>query len=213
MMDGFGERQQGLLKLLLKAKQGLTIDEISEALEITRTAVRQHLSALERMGYLEPGELLATGGRPSQVYRLTPKGYDLFPKQYSWFSEVLVQAIEKEKGPEGLKEWMKQLGHTVASALVEKTRAETLSRRTEKTVGIMNELAYEAQVSSSSESDSSSIEATNCVYHSLAAKHPEVCQFDLALLSKLTQSEVIHEKCILRGENVCRFKLKNGKKE
>lgn len=220
MLDGFGERQQALMKLLLKTKQGLTIDEISESLQITRTAVRQHLSALERMGYLEPGELVSTRGRPSQVYRLTSKGHDLFPKQYSWFSEVLIQAIEKEKGSEGLKEFMDQLGASIASSLGDKVKGETLSLRTAQTVEIMNELAYEAQVASvqkpsthkesaeNKEDSPTAIEATNCVYHGLAARHPEVCRFDLALISKLTQSKVTHEKCILRGENICRFHLR-----
>src|SRR5438874_1042355 len=77
MVEVFGDRQQDLLKLLLKKRQGLKIEQISEELGITRPATRAHLVALERLGYVERGELVASGGRPSQSYRLSQKGYDL----------------------------------------------------------------------------------------------------------------------------------------
>src|SRR4051812_20750041 len=104
MLNSFGDRQQEILKILLKASAGLAIDEISSRIGITRPAARQHLMALQRMGYVERGELVATGGRPSQIYRLAAKGQDLFPKQYSWFSEVLLEALKKKMGDQGLKE-------------------------------------------------------------------------------------------------------------
>ena len=41
------ERQKQLLKLLRGSKPGLSVEELSKALEITRNAVRQHLATLE----------------------------------------------------------------------------------------------------------------------------------------------------------------------
>src|SRR5438874_13494469 len=110
MVEVFGDRQQDLLKLLLKKRQGLKIEQISEELGITRPATRAHLVALERLGYVERGELVASGGRPSQSYRLSQKGYDLFPKQYSWFSEILLESLNQKMGSAGLKELMVKLG-------------------------------------------------------------------------------------------------------
>src|SRR5690349_19940003 len=109
MMEAFGERQQQLLKTLLRRKGGLSIDELAAELQITRPAIRQHLMALKRLEYVEQGELMATGGRPGQTYRLTQKGYDLFPKQYSWFSEVLLENLHTQLGDRGLGELMERL--------------------------------------------------------------------------------------------------------
>lgn len=205
-MDGFGERQQSLLSLLLKTKQGLTIDDLAEKLEITRNAVRQHVSTLEASGHLERGELLSTGGRPGQVYRLTQKGYNLFPKQYSWFSEVLLEAVYKDKGSDGLKGLLSQLGATVSSSLESRVKDKSPAERVREAVSVMNELAYQADVvAPAKKKELPAIEATNCVYHSLAVKHPEVCAFDLALLAKLTAAKVTHETCIAKGGSVCRF--------
>ena len=61
-------------------------------------------------------------------------------------------------------------------------------------------------------SDAPTIEADNCIFHNLAMKNPEICQFDLALLSTFTDSTVDHVECMAKGGNVCRFKF-NAKAE
>jgi predicted ArsR family transcriptional regulator len=207
MLDAFGERQQALMRLLMKRKEGLTIDGLADELRITRTAVRQHLTALERTSLVERGESLPTGGRPVQVYRLTQKGVDAFPKQYSWFSEAILRAIRTEKGSGGLKKFMEKLGLTVSEGLAERLDGKDAEARVAETVKIMNELGYDAEASGSGGKGPPPIEARNCVYHALAARYPEVCQFDLALLGRLTDSKVIHETCIVRGGGVCRFRF------
>ncbi|MBI3542471.1 MAG: HTH domain-containing protein [Deltaproteobacteria bacterium] len=209
MIDVLGERQQALMKLLLgKKRQGFTIDELGEKLGITRTAVKQHLVVLERAGCVEHGTLQASGGRPRRTYRLTGKGYDFFPKQYSWFSEAILEAVRKEKGPEGLLALMDQLGNAVSSGLKAQLGDGSAAEKVRKTAELMNQLAYEAQVAPPVGKNAlPAIEATNCVYHALAARFPEVCQFDLALLANLTGATPVHEKCIVKGSDVCRFRF------
>ena len=209
MIETFGKTQQNLLYAFQAHKLGLTMDVLAETLTITRTAVRQHLTALKQQGFIEKGQRLSSGGRPSQFYRLSSKGFDLFPKQYSLFSEFLLKAIVSEKGEEGLSNWLYQLGTQVAQNFKPTTIDESMHRRLIHTVNIMNTLAYDAKIVEALPSQTpDAIEAMNCVYHDLAAHYPQVCQFDLALLASLTESEVLHEKCIQKGDNVCRFCFK-----
>lgn len=211
MMEVFNERQQDLLKLLLKKKKGLRLEEIAAGIGITRPAVRQHLMALERSGYVERAELLATGGRPSQTYRLTKNGYELFPKQYSWFSEVLLEKLKVQMGSGGLRSLMSTLGKDVGEHSAETVRDGTLKSRVEHAAKLMNDLAYEAETvltGMEAPGEPPVIEANNCVFHTLAIQYPEICQFDIALLTELTGATVIHEKCILRGSDTCRFRFK-----
>ena len=60
-----GERQKQLLKLLRGSKPGLSVDELSKGLEITRNAVRQHLASLEAAGLVAAGATRPSRGRPS----------------------------------------------------------------------------------------------------------------------------------------------------
>ena len=93
MLETLGERQQQLLLLLLNNKAGLTVDALSAQLQITRNAVRQHLAALERDGLVTRGDTKPSGGRPEQLYLLSDRGGELFPRRYSWFSEQLIEAM------------------------------------------------------------------------------------------------------------------------
>lgn len=204
MLDKFGATQKELLKTLLKKKAGMSADEVASGLGITRTAVKQHLNALVRLGYIEPGPPQETGGRPSQTYKLTLKGFDLFPKRYSWFSELMLEAIRNEKGAEGLRDWLSQIGVTVGSNLKNKVEGLPMSEKLQLVVDLMNSLAYEAEIKSGVDGGER-LEATNCVYHALARRFPEICEFDLSLLRELTGSGVQHESCMLRGSDACRF--------
>ena len=69
MIETLGDRQQQLLALLLRNKAGLTVDDLSQQLQITRNAVRQHLAALERDDLVQRGETKPSGGRPEQLMR------------------------------------------------------------------------------------------------------------------------------------------------
>ena len=43
--------------------------------------------------------------------------------------------------------------------------------------------------------------------HGLASQHPQVCKFDLAYMEAVSGRRVHHMECIVRGGQVCRFKL------
>jgi predicted ArsR family transcriptional regulator len=51
------------------------------------------------------------------------------------------------------------------------------------------------------------IEADNCVFHELALRNREVCNFDLALMSGFTGQRVELHECMARGGQVCRFRF------
>lgn len=208
MLELLGSRQQALLKLLLKNKSGLTLDELSEYLKISRNAVRQHVSALENNGIVTEGVTRPSGGRPEQLYVLTDEGKEFFPRNYSWFAQLMVESIAQESGVAGLRERLGTIGEGVAQQLLSQNSVfKTREQKVEKLSEVMEELGYNTK-SFAVDSDALTIEADNCIFHNLAMKNPEICQFDLALLSTFTDSTVNHEECMAKGGNVCRFKFK-----
>lgn len=204
-VEALGERQQAMLRLLQRDKDGLTVEDLVTRLAITRTAVRQHLAALERDGYVRKEGLRVTGGRPGLVYVLTPAGNELFPKQYSWFSALVLARLRERLGPGGLAAFMRELAAEVASGLGTRIEGKEPRERIEEVARIMNDLGYDARVVA--DGATPSIVASNCVYHHLAEEFPEVCEFDLGLLENLTGRRAEHPECMLRGGRVCRFPL------
>jgi len=210
MLDMLGNRQQDLLTLLQETKSGLTVDELAKGLAITRNAVRQHLAALENAGVVMASETRPSGGRPQQLFVLSEKGYELFPRQYTLLAKLLVEAVAKEAGSEGLAERMKNMGLAVSTQLLaEQPLMKTPAERTRKLVVLMKQLGYGARALPS-ENEATIIEADNCVFHTLARQHEEICQFDLAIMSGFSGQSVEHQSCMARGDNVCRFRLGGG---
>jgi len=205
MFYGFGQRQRELLEKLLFNKNGLKIDDLSRELGISRNAVQQHTLTLEKGGYLEKGALTETRGRPSQVYVLSKKGIDLFPKQYSWFSELLLNSLKSELGNKGLEAKMHEIGSNLALSLKPKLAGMNLSEKIKEVSNIMQSLGFETVLSE--EEGLPSISAHNCIYHHLANEFEEVCQLDRSLLEALLDSEIDHEECIVRGGAICKFKI------
>jgi predicted ArsR family transcriptional regulator len=207
MLAILGNRQQELLKLLLRNKSGLTVVELSERLKITRNAVRQHVVALENGGLVTHGETRPSGGRPEQLYLLTDTGRELFPRHYSWFAQLVVESIKAEAGAEKLRERLGAMGADVARQLrSQHPGLGSQAAKVEKLSEIMEVLGYDTKDGKVGDG-ATVIEADNCVFHNLAMKTPEICQFDLALLGTFTDSKVDHQECMAKGGNVCRFKF------
>jgi predicted ArsR family transcriptional regulator len=53
------------------------------------------------------------------------------------------------------------------------------------------------------------IKAYNCIFHDLAQKHNEICQFDIALMTALLGQDVELSECMAKGSGVCCFKITN----
>jgi DeoR family transcriptional regulator, suf operon transcriptional repressor len=204
-----GDTQQRLLSQLLDCKSGLTIDEISARLEISRSAVKQHLTGLERNGFVARNASRKTGGRPGNLYVLTDAGIDSFPKQYSWFSRIMFERLRSKIGPGEFGRYMFDLGVDMSAAAIPRLVGKTRIERIIEIVKIMNETGFAARVIDAEEGDKlPRIECKNCVYHDLSKDYIEVCQFDIGFISGLMGADIDHQECMQRGGQACRFRFK-----
>lgn len=205
-----GERQKQLLKLLRGHKSGLSVDELSQGLEITRNAVRQHLSALEAGGLVEAGVTRPSGGgRPQQLYILTEQGKEMSPRQYSWLAQLVVASIQREEGAENMGRRMSEIGANVAHQIRSQyPNLATHKERVEKLAEVMDQLGYNTR-NAMLPGGEAVIEADNCVFHAMAKKDLEICHLDRGLMETFTDSKVEQQECMARGGDVCRFKLKS----
>jgi DeoR family transcriptional regulator, suf operon transcriptional repressor len=203
-----GNSQQEVLKQLLEHKSGATLDELMTALGLSRTAVNQHLVALERDGHIQKTTPRKTGGRPQHVYVLTEQGTNLFPKQYSWFSKMLIQTLRQQVGAEKVSQYMYDLGVNLSGSLIPRLVGLNRTERIDEIVKIMNETGFVARTTTAANGERlPRVECRNCVYHDLSKDYPEVCRFDIGFLAGLMGAEVEHLSCMQRGSDACRFKF------
>ncbi len=212
MFEEFETRQHQVLTLLQESQSGLTIDTLVTRLEISRTAVNQHMVSLERDGLIRKStQQKSTGGRPGWSYQITDEGINQLPKQYSWFSELLLDTLKEELGSQKLEAYIKKVATSLVPQLRHQLKGKDTTQHIQQVTGILQSLGYQAHTEpTSSKKELPILTAHNCVYHDLAVKHPEVCAFDIALLEHLVDRKVDHQECMAKGGNVCQFAFKNS---
>lgn len=213
-MRSLHESQRRILDYLLGRPEGATLEELAAHLGVTKTAAKEHLMKIENLGYLSYVDRKGRVGRPRRSYLLSPEGQEAFPKQYSWLSNVLLELLAQDLGKDGVSRLMRDLADKVASSMADrfkdaKTSAELLARLAK----VLNDLGYRAELKQSDLRKGAVLEATNCVYHSVAKQHPELCGFDVRFIENASGLDVKLESCIARGGKVCRFCLHKKKEK
>ena len=207
MANKISSRQSQILDLFLKNRAGLSIDELATTLDISRNAVQQHISSLEKNEYIQTGELKKTAGRPVRTFILTEIGLNYFPKQYAWFSELILTDLKEEMGSEAFKKYLQKLGGNLAQSLLPRFEGKQTAERIAELITIMEELGYQASSNVDTATDDQFINACNCIYHDLAQKHNEICELDKKLISTLIDKDIELVECMADGEHVCKFKV------
>jgi len=213
MLQNISSRQHHILEQLLENRAGLSIDALAKVLDISRAAVQQHLVGLEGDGYIKKTARNKTAGRPVVIYGITDKGINYFPKQYAWFSDLILSELRQEMGAEGFKDYMRRLGVRLANKLRGQFDEKNLQERLDELLIIMTSLGFQVSIDVDSETGKSVIRANNCIYHDLAQKHNEICAFDLALMSSLLDKEINQLSCMAKGDCACHFRIQAGEAE
>lgn len=199
------DRQKSLMRLMLHNEQGLTLDQLANKLGISRNAVNQHISVLEKVGCIESKTLPSEGGRPSRAFKLNEAGMALFPKQYALFSKMLLKAVTLDLPENKLNSILTLIGRELAEPYKERI-AKSDNKIAEVNL-IMEELGYETS-KTADKSQSSEIVAKNCVFHDLAIENNMVCELDRTLISTLLDVEIEQTECMAKGGESCRFCIK-----
>lgn len=208
----FSESRKKLVRHLSRRQAGATVGELATALGVSRTAIRQHLVSLQREGLVVPSGERSSPGRPNRLYLLTDAGKEAFTRRYSWFAHVLVETILEEHGAAGLRTRLGRIAGAVVAELDHgQPRPAHVRERIAHIALLMDQLGYDAHTfitgTEGRDVQLPDIEADNCVFHELAMKQPEICHFDVALLSGYTGAHVTLHECMARGGQVCRFRF------
>lgn len=200
-----GQTQQKLLRSLLAAPQGTSVETLCLALHVTHNAVRQHLAALIAAGYVAHGTAQPTGGRPQARYLLLPAGRELFPRNYGLIADSILEHLYASAGKAGVQALLASMGQELGSSAASRIHGENAAEIATHLAEQLDALGYEA--ATVKRDGETQVEAYNCVFHTLAKQHPDICRFDLAFMEAATGRAIQHMECLLRGGQACRFRI------
>jgi predicted ArsR family transcriptional regulator len=170
-----------------------TAGEIAARLEVTYSAVRPHLAALERDGLVRTGGLRRGETRPATVYELAPGVDAALSRAYVPFASHLVRVLGERLPERDLDEIMRDVGRRLAAGWP-RPRGE-VRERVEAASVLLQELGAPNEV----EADNGllRIRGFGCLLAEAVHGRAEICHAMESLLQELLEAPT--RECCDRG--------------
>jgi DeoR family suf operon transcriptional repressor len=195
------------LLLSLKRTGEARAEELADALEITTSAVRQHLAALSGEGLVAHEERRGGPGRPKHVYRLTEAAEALFPKRYGDLAAELLEYVGDSDPALVERLFAKRRQRRIANAktrLAGKPFADQVAELTK----ILDEDGYLAAVEPMPDGSYRIVEH-NCAILEVARQYGHACSSELEFIRKALPSATVERvQHMMAGAHVCAYEVK-----
>lgn len=201
-------RQDHLL-YLLKSKGPQTAKEISEKVKTTKMAVLQHLTQLEKKGWVEHSDKAKGVGRPIRYWNLSKKSMERFPDNHAEIAVDLIASIREAVGEVGLEKIIQKridkVEHAYLNQMPEKK--QSLQKRIAKLAELRSEEGYMAEWFK--EGKAYWLIENHCPICVAAKTCQEFCSSELELFQKLLGPDVVIERHdhIPKGDRMCSYKI------
>ncbi|MCX7402125.1 MAG: winged helix-turn-helix transcriptional regulator [Planctomycetia bacterium] len=198
---------------LLRVKNSLGIGDLSTALGVTATAVRQRLDRLMRAGIVGRSSLPRPRGRPSHAYSLTEKGQRTGSDNFRDLAMVLWSEVRSVKEPSVRQGLLSRIGSAMAGMYRDQISGSTAEERLESIATLFRGRQFACDVNLSQESSSDVQSRRNlavlttysCPYPELAEQDRGICSAERLMLQELVGTSIQLSECRLDGASCCRF--------
>ncbi|MCY7859347.1 transcriptional regulator [Bacillus sonorensis] len=203
-MDSRLSTKDKILELLKKEKQ-LTVNQLSNYLGITETAVRKHLNVLERDSLLTISEVRQPMGRPLLVYSLSPKAEELFPKNYEHMAVEFLHDLKELHGEDIIDYLLEKRSERQKNSYLPNMRGKTASEKIEELTTIQNGKGYMADVTKIDDETYEIVEH-NCPIFAVAKEFKKACACETEMFKKVLGTEQVKRlTCRADDGDHCRF--------
>lgn len=200
------DTRQQILEIL-KRHGEVTVQELSQELELTSVTVRHHLEILRSEGYITEPEVRRSNrpGRPRYVYQLTSTAADLFPNNYSGLANALLDVLEECMMPD---ERENVLDETAKRMVAE--AGNMPMRPDDRMSNAMAFLKKQGFVGRwhKDEEGRYFIYVSSCPYHYVAQSHIATCRIDERMIQLLTDGEIERIQGTAYQGSLCVYEVK-----
>ncbi|MDZ7721118.1 MAG: DeoR family transcriptional regulator [Balneolaceae bacterium] len=193
---------------LLKRKGILSIDEVTDQLELAKTTLREHFLQLERDGYIERKYERSGPGRPSLQYQLTKQGHRLYPSGESALMRNFLSYLKK-KGEESTIEdffeefWDKR--YEKADRLMKEHAPEDRQGRLDVLSTMLEEEGFMPEYTIDEEQSTINIRECNCPFQEVVKETRLPCRLEADFYGRLFEGDVERTSYIADGDSSCTY--------
>jgi predicted ArsR family transcriptional regulator len=188
---------------LIRVAGPLSIADLSDAMEVTATAVRQRLTRLMAHSLIQRDAVRAGRGRPRHRYWLTEKGVRQTGSNFTDLAVTLWREFRSITDEKVRRDMLRRFAKALASGYIEQIRGNTPAERLQSLAELFNQRRIPVSVAASPEGHT--LTAHACPYPSLADEDPAVCDMEKMLFSELVGADVQLTHCRLEGGGECQF--------
>lgn len=190
---------------LLRRRRGCSAETIASDLGVTTNAVRQHLTNLERDGFVvsHPERSGSGRGRPVLLFSLTERADAVFPKRYGQLASMVLQEVQEMGGPEALDEVFARVADRHARGIEHELDGLDFDAKLKHVVSWIGRAGTLAEQSETPEGVKVTIH--NCPFRNTALKFPQVCTITPQLITRLLGAPVSQADSIHRRDPYCSF--------
>ena len=190
---------------LLKMRNSMTVNQLTDALNISSMGIRQHLSILEGEGLVKFHQEKQERGRPHYIYSLTNEANTLFPTTYANFAVGLMQEVAKVNGPGFINKVFRNRMKSQLKMYQERLQGKNIVERIKELAHIRDEEGYMARFDEN-DTDYVLIEH-NCPIAAIAEEYPHVCEIELALFRQSLGTKVYRIEHLMQGSHRCCYRI------
>lgn len=174
---------------ILKERNGATVAELAETLEMAPVSVRHHLDILQGDALIRVDRLERSGsvGRPQQIYALTEEAGELFPNNFAALAGDLLRQVKQILPQAQVDAIFVAMARELATEFgAPATRTLPMTERIQRVAEFLNERGYLASWEQESEDAGSFLlHKHNCPYAGVSNEHCELCLMDQTLVDTL----------------------------
>jgi predicted ArsR family transcriptional regulator len=163
------------MEILLEGPRSL--GEITDKLQIQKSAVRIHLESLQSEKAVESQFKIERLGRPRKIYSLTENGRELFPRMYDLMLSLILKKITDTNGQEQARKLIESVADDIADSIKYEIKKGGNLGNFEESLKILNSaLNHMGFASSIAKEDDKkfSIQSKNCILHKVAVSHQNI---------------------------------------
>ena len=190
---------------IFKERGQATVADLAEAMGRPAVSVRHHLDILRKQGMIRRDgvQQSASRGRPRHTYVLTESASSAFPNRYEGLARELLREMKHNLSPQQVEAFFDRLAAETAGSLAidpQKPIEERLAMATR----FLSDQGYLAGWEQQNGSGYL-LHVFNCPYEGLQSEHSELCNMDLALISRVLQMKVRRVEHAVAGDHRCTY--------
>lgn len=191
---------------LLRRSGGMGVQDLTAAMKVTATAVRQRLNRLMAAGLVRRSTKGTGRGRPSHQYELTERGLQQTGSNFADLALALWQELRSIPQADVRRGLLQRLSHRLAREYAVELRGETAEQRMQCLAELLEsrDLPFDVQ---QGVGQLPVLRALGCPYTGLAEQDRSVCSMERLLFSELVGQNLQLTDCRLDGGSCCTFEL------